>query len=289
MPTRLCLALPLLVVALALPAAARGTVVMSPGVAALQVALRAHGLYAGTIDGIRGPATTRAVRKLQRHARIAIDGVPGPQTRRALGRFARHRFGSRPLHDGLAGWDVAALEFELALHGFPSGAFDGIFGPQVDSALHRFQRWAGLSVDGIAGPTTLAALSRPAPRVVLPLAWPLTNAKLGDPFGPRGDRFHAGIDLIAPARTPVYAARAGRVVFADWNDGGYGFLVVIDHGDGERTFYAHLSRIDVKRGIWVGQGVRVGRVGATGDATGPHLHFEVRVHGAAVNPLTGLP
>jgi murein DD-endopeptidase MepM/ murein hydrolase activator NlpD len=115
----------------------------------------------------------------------------------------------------------------------------------------------------------------------------LTNAKLGDPFGPRGNGFHTGIDLIAPAGTPVYAAREGRVVFADWFDG-YGFLVVLDHGHGERTYYAHLSRIDVKRGIWVGQGVRVGRVGATGDATGAHLHFEVRVRGAAVNPLTGL-
>jgi Peptidase family M23/Putative peptidoglycan binding domain len=289
MPTRLALALPLLAVAFTVPAAARGAAAISPGVAALQVALRSHGLYTGTIDGIRGPATTRAIRRLQRHARIAVDGVPGPQTRRALGRFARHPLGSRPLHGGLTGWDVAALEFELALHGFPSGPFDGIFGPRVHTSLRRFQRWAGLAVDGIAGPATLAALRRPAARVVLPLAWPLTNAKLGDPFGPRGDRFHAGIDLIALARTPVYAAREGRVVYADWSAGGYGFLVVLDHGHGERTFYAHLSRIDVKVGVWVGQGVRVGLVGATGDATGPHLHFEVRVRGAAVNPLTGLP
>jgi peptidase M23-like protein/putative peptidoglycan binding protein len=288
MRTRLALALPLLVVALALPAAGRGAAAMNPSVAALQVALRDHGLYRGTIDGIRGPATTRAIRRLQRHARITVDGVPGPQTRRALGRFARHRLGSRPLHRGLSGWDVAALQFELAGHGFPSGAFDGIFGPHVRSALRRFQRWGGLAPDGVAGPATLAALQQPPGRVVLPLAWPLTNARLGDPFGPRANRFHAGIDLIARARTPVYAAREGRVVFADWSEGGYGFLVVIDHGHGERTFYAHLSRIDVKAGVWVGQGVRVGLVGATGDATGPHLHFEVRVRGAAVNPLTGL-
>jgi murein DD-endopeptidase MepM/ murein hydrolase activator NlpD len=288
MPTRLALALPLLVVALALPAAARGAAAMNPSVAALQVALRAHGLYRGTIDGIRGPATTRAIRRLQRHARIAVDGVPGPQTRRALGRFARHRLGSRPLHRGLAGWDVAALQFELAFHGFPSGFFDGIFGPQVHSALRRFQRWAGLTPDGVAGPATLATLQQPPAHVVLPLAWPLTNTKLGDRFGPRGDRFHSGVDLIARARTPVYSAREGRVVFADWSAGGYGFLVVIDHGHGERTFYAHLSRIDVKAGVWVGQGVRVGLVGSTGDATGPHLHFEVRVRGAAVNPLTGM-
>jgi peptidase M23-like protein/putative peptidoglycan binding protein len=287
MRTRLALALPLLVVALAAPAAAGAASSISAGVAALQVALQTRGLYAGTIDGIRGPATTRAVRKLQRHARIAVDGVPGPQTRRALGRFARHHLGSRPLHIGLRGWDVAALEFELAAHGFPSGIFDGIFGPHLESALLRFQHWAHLRMDGIAGRATIRALRRPAPRVVLPLAWPLAHARLGDPFGPRGDRFHAGIDLIAAAGTPVYAARGGKVTFADWSDG-YGFLVVVDHGEGERTLYAHLSRIDVRRGVLVGSGARLGLVGATGDATGPHLHFEVRVRGAAVNPLTGL-
>jgi peptidoglycan hydrolase-like protein with peptidoglycan-binding domain len=287
MRTRLALALPLLAGALGGPAAAGAAPPISPGVAALQVALRSHGLYAGPVDGIRGPGTTRAIRKLQQHARIAVDGVPGPQTRRALGRFARHHLGSRPLHRDLAGWDVAALEFELATHGFPSGAFDGVFGPHVKAAVRRFQRWAGIAVDGVAGRATLAALRRPAPKVVLPLAWPLTKARLGDPFGPRGDRFHAGIDLLAPAGTPVYAARAGKVAFADWSDG-YGFLVIVDHGDGERTFYAHLSRIDVRRGVLVGAGARLGRVGATGDATGPHLHFEVRVRGAAVNPLTGL-
>lgn len=273
--------------ALAVPAAARAASPISAGVAALQVALRAHGLYTGSVDGIRGPATTRAVQKLQRRARIAVDGVAGPQTRHALGRFARHHLGSRPLRAGVRGWDVAALQFELAIHGFPSGRFDGIFGRHVESALRRFQHWSHIRGDGIAGRATLTALRRPAPKVVLPLAWPLTSARLGDPFGPRGNRFHAGIDLVAPRSTPVYAARAGRVTFADWSDG-YGFLVIVDHGRGERTLYAHLSRIDVRRGVLVGARARLGLVGATGDATGPHLHFEVRVRGAAVNPLTGL-
>jgi murein DD-endopeptidase MepM/ murein hydrolase activator NlpD len=111
---------------------------------------------------------------------------------------------------------------------------------------------------------------------------------LGDRFGPRGDRFHAGIDITAPPGTPVYAAAPGRVTFVGWSDG-YGFLVVVTHARQERTFYAHLSRIDVRVGVWIDKGVRVGAVGATGDATGPHLHFEVRVRGAAVDPLLGLP
>jgi murein DD-endopeptidase MepM/ murein hydrolase activator NlpD len=288
MRTRLALVPPLLVAALVLPAHAAPAATASPRIAALQVGLRARGFYVGAIDGLRGPATTRAVRRLQGRARIAVDGVPGPETRRALGRFGRHRFGSRALRIGTAGWDVAQLQFELAMHGFPSGRFDGIFGAHVYRAVRRFQGWAGIPVDGIAGPATRAALARAVPTAPLALSPPITNARLGDAFGPRAERFHAGIDLLAPAGTPVYSARAGRVVFASWADGGWGLLVVLDHGRGERTLYAHLSRIDVRRGVRVGAGVLVGLVGATGDASGPHLHFEVRVRGAAVDPLTVL-
>ena len=275
------------VAALLLPASARG--IGSPAVAALQVGLRAHGLYHGVIDGIPGPRTAKAVRVLQRRAQITVDGVPGPQTRRALGRFGRHPFGSRPLRRGSKGWDVAALQFKLAWHGFPSGVFDGIFGPRTKRALRRFQVWAGLHVDGVAGRETLVALKAPLASPTLPLSWPLQVPVLGDRFGPRGNKFHSGIDIPAPSGTPVYAARPGKVVFSGWADGGYGFLVVVSHGKGERTWYAHLSRIDVRRGVWVGAGVRVGLVGATGDATGPHLHFEVRVRGAAIDPVLSLP
>jgi murein DD-endopeptidase MepM/ murein hydrolase activator NlpD len=259
-----------------------------PTVAAIQVGLHARGLYKGPIDGITGPATQKAIRKLQARARLTVDGVVGPQTRRALGRFARHRLGQRPLHIGTTGWDVASLQFRLAEHGFPSGTFDGIFGPHIDAALRNFQESAGLAADGVAGPATLKALRRPEPVVPLPLAWPLTAPVIGDPFGPRGERWHAGIDLPAPLGTPAYSARSGEVVWAGWRDG-YGLLVTVAHGKGERSLYAHLSRIDVRVGVWIGQGVRVGLVGATGDATGPHLHFEVRVRGAAIDPRRALP
>jgi peptidoglycan hydrolase-like protein with peptidoglycan-binding domain len=281
---RALLVLPVVLVAATLVSPATAG---NPGVAALQVGLRAHGLYRGPIDGITGPATARAIRKLQARARIGVDGIVGPRTRRALGRFARHRLGSRALHIGKAGWDVASLQFQLAEHGFPSGVFDGIFGRHVDRALRRFQEWSGLRVDGVAGPATLGALTAPPPTIPLPLAWPLTAPVVGDRFGPRGNRWHGGIDLPARAGTPVYSARAGEVVWAGWR-GSYGFLVTVAHGRGERTMYAHLSRIDVRVGVWIGQGVRVGLVGASGDATGPHLHFEVRVRGAAVDPERAL-
>jgi murein DD-endopeptidase MepM/ murein hydrolase activator NlpD len=286
MRARAICALPVVLAAAAFtPHAAAGG---NAGVAALQVGLQARGLYKGPIDGVNGPGTAKAVRRLQRRARIPVDGVVGPQTRKALGRFGRHPLGSRPLQRGNKGWDVASLQFRLAEHGFPSGQFDGIFGPHVEAALQRFQEWSTLAPDGVAGPATLYALTAPLPPVPLSLAWPLTAPVLGDGFGPRGSSWHAGIDLPAPLGTPVYSARSGQVVWAGWRDG-FGLLVTVAHGRGVRTMYAHLSRIDVRVGVWVSQGVRVGRVGATGDATGPHLHFEVRIRNASIDPLRALP
>jgi murein DD-endopeptidase MepM/ murein hydrolase activator NlpD len=286
MCARALLALPLIFVAAAVTPRASAA---DAGVAALQVGLRSHGLYQGPIDGITGPGTAKAIRRLQKRAHITVDGVVGPQTRKALGRFARHRLGTRELAVGRKGWDVASLQFRLAEHGFPSGTFDGIFGPRIDAAVRRFQSWSALKTDGVAGATTLAALAGPPPAIPLPLAWPMTAPVLGDNFGPRGDRWHSGIDLPAPMGAPVYSARSGQVVWAGWRDGGWGLLVVVAHGRGERSMYAHLSRIDVRVGVWVGQGVRVGLNGASGDATGPHLHFELRIRGASVDPLRALP
>lgn len=257
-------------------------------VAALQVALRSHSIHVGTIDGVAGPLTREAVRIFERRKGLPVDGIAGPQVRRALGRLGRHRLGSRVMQEGDVGWDVAALQFRLAWHGFPSGNFDGAFGPQVDAAVQSFQRWAGLTTDGIAGPATLRALRRhPIPTSPLRLRWPL-SAPVGDGYGPRGDRFHSGIDILASSGTAVRAAGGGRVTFAAFNAGGYGNLIVIAHGSGVTSWYAHLSRIGVRKRESVSAGELIGRVGATGDATGPHLHFEVRLRGATVDPRTAL-
>jgi peptidoglycan hydrolase-like protein with peptidoglycan-binding domain len=258
------------------------------GIAALQVALHARGFYPGTIDGVKGPATTAALMRFQRRVGLPLDGVLGASTRRALGNYGRHLLGSRPLARGSVGWDVAALQFLLAWHGFPSATFDGGLGSHTAKAVRLFQRWSGLPQDGVAGATTIAALRRPAARCPLPLAWPL-EALVGDGFGPRGDRFHAGIDLVANRGTPVKSAAAGRVAFAAFAHGGWGKLVVVAHRDGVRTLYAHLSKMSVHVGQAVSTGSVVGRVGATGDASGPHLHFEVRLRGAAVDPRGALP
>ena len=260
----------------------------SAGVAALQVALHERGIYHGTIDGVRGPATTRAVMRFQRRVGLPVDGVVGPKTRRALGRYGRHLLGSRPLTRGNVGWDVAALQFMLAWHGFPSATFDGGLGLRTDHALRGFQRWAGLPVDGVAGPGTIAALRKPPAHCPLQLAWPI-QVPVGDGFGPRGARFHEGIDLLVDRGTDIQAAAPGRVTFAGFALGGWGNLVVVVHSDGVRTMYAHLSVVGVRLGETVSTGSVLGQVGATGDATGPHLHFEVRYRGAAVDPLSALP
>jgi len=179
-----------------------------PAVAALQVTLRHHHVYKGPVDGIVGRQTTAAVMRFQRRHGLTPDGVAGPKTRRAFGRFAKHVLGSRILLRGMAGWDVAELQFALAWHGFPNAAIDGGFGGHVKRALIKFQRWAHLTPDGIAGPGTFRALRAPLPRCPIALAWPL-RAPVGSPFGPRGIAFHPGIDLPGAMGTPVGAAAPG--------------------------------------------------------------------------------
>lgn len=257
-------------------------------VAALQVGLRGQQLYVGTIDGVMGPGTVQAVRDLQQRVGLPVDGLVGPRTRAALGRFARHRLGTRMLARGASGWDVAALQYELAWHGFPSGLLDGRFGLRTERGLRLYQRFAGLAPDGVAGEAVLASLRSPPPRSSLALTSPL-DVPMADGFGPRGNRFHSGVDFPAPLGTPFAAAAAGRVTFAGWyRGGGYGYLVTVAHGHGVRTLYAHLSSVEVRVGQRIAPGAELGRVGATGDASGPHVHFEVWVRGAAIDPLTAL-
>lgn len=115
------------------------------------------------------------------------------------------------------------------------------------------------------------------------LIWPVSGP-ITSPFGERWGGFHPGIDIGASMGTPIKAAASGRVIVSGYN-GGYGNLVVIDHGNGLATAYAHQSSIAVSVGQQVGQGQVIGYVGSTGFSTGPHLHFEVRVNGSPVDPM----
>ncbi|HEY8394233.1 MAG TPA: M23 family metallopeptidase [Thermaerobacter sp.] len=110
------------------------------------------------------------------------------------------------------------------------------------------------------------------------------GSRVSSPFGPRDGRMHHGVDLAAPPGTPVHAVLAGTVRRAGWR-GAYGLAVEIEHKDGWRTLYAHLAEIRVTPGQRVDKGAVIGVVGATGNATGPHLHLEVRRGRTWYDPL----
>lgn len=115
------------------------------------------------------------------------------------------------------------------------------------------------------------------------MIWPV-NGTFTSGFGPRWGRMHEGIDIAVPTGTPVAAAASGTVISSGWG-GGYGNLVVIDHGGGVATAYAHNTRLIVSSGQAVGQGSIIAYAGSTGNSTGPHVHFEVRINGQATDPL----
>jgi hypothetical protein len=135
---------------------------------------------------------------------------------------------------------------------------------------------------GIASFSDVEAVLTPASG----LSWPLAG-RLGHGFGLRHRRLHAGLDVRAPHGSPVHAAAAGSVVFADHLPM-YGNVVVLHHGGGLSTVYAHLAGIVAAPGEHLAGGDPVGFVGKTGHASGPHLHFEVRVHGSPVDPCVYL-
>ncbi|MEO6552484.1 MAG: M23 family metallopeptidase [Croceibacterium sp.] len=150
-----------------------------------------------------------------------------------------------------------------------------------------FQSWKSFDGDSVAKPGQLAAASA---HVSIPSGMPLGRATLTSNFGMRmhpvlgGRRKHEGIDLAAPTGTPVYAPADGLVAMASWYSS-YGNFIEIEHGDAVETRYGHLSAYAVAAGQQVHKGDLIGYVGTTGRSTGPHLHYEVRVAGAAVDPM----
>lgn len=112
---------------------------------------------------------------------------------------------------------------------------------------------------------------------------PITGGTITSVYGRRSSGFHTGLDLATASGTPIYASAAGTVTFAG-TQGGYGKLVIIDHGNGYQTYYAHCSAIYVTAGQHVNQGENISAVGSTGNSTGPHVHFEIRYNGNTLNP-----
>ena len=103
-------------------------------------------------------------------------------------------------------------------------------------------------------------------------------------FGQRSSGMHTGLDIAAPTGTPIYAAAAGTVTMSGWSTTGYGYCIIVSHGNGVETLYAHCSELYVSEGQYVSQGQNIAAVGSTGWSTGPHLHLEIRANGSRINP-----
>jgi murein DD-endopeptidase MepM/ murein hydrolase activator NlpD len=189
------------------------------------------------------------------------------------------------------------------------------------AAQDRFQLTAGevrrlgidprrIQADGVGGPYEPADPARAADpnfkalfmswkqldsleqgTIAIPSLEPVKGTRFTSGYGVRSDPFkgraamHAGLDLAGPLGTPIYATADGTVGRAEWNNGGYGNLVEIDHGHGIQTRYGHLSKYMVSAGQRVKRGDLIALMGSTGRSTGSHLHYEVRIDGKAVNPV----
>jgi peptidoglycan hydrolase-like protein with peptidoglycan-binding domain len=253
-------------------AAASDRIRPDPNVAGLQTALAVKGFYKGPIDGIRGPRTAAALRSLQQRS--------GGRTLAALGKLAGPRYGTRALKLGLVGLDVAALQFELRYHGFPNDD-RGRFGRHTLLALERFQGYAGMRPDGVAGRATYDALSKPppaAPKLRPPLAVVQRTVVVGN-----------AVELSCPYATPVAASLGGTVVFAANRARGYGYTVVTRDTKGFDVLYAHLARIDVRKGQRLVPGALVGLAGWTGKTRAKtSLRLELRLRGAQLSAAGSL-
>jgi murein DD-endopeptidase MepM/ murein hydrolase activator NlpD len=173
---------------------------------------------------------------------------------------------------------------ENALAGTRAERRENLASVQKEKAeyLHEVEALAAVSASLASRIQSSQSSSQVVPSssgLIWPVSGPVTSG-----YGWRWGRMHEGIDIAVPAGTPVSAAASGRVIYAGWM-GGYGNLVVIDHGAGLATAYGHNSSIAAGSGSSVSQGQTIAYAGSTGHSTGPHVHFEVRVNGSAVDPL----
>lgn len=185
------------------------------------------------------------------------------------------------------------LERRLAAGSAVGGIGDGDLplGP-LDALGYDLRGAADLAsreLDGLWGDVEELRLFAVSRREATPAGWPV-DGWISSDFGMRrspisGRRlFHKGVDLVAPYGTPVLVSSAGDVIVAGWSAEGYGNHVIVDHGHGYRTLYAHLSELSVEEGDTVEGGDVIGLLGNTGYSTGPHLHYEVWVDGSPANP-----
>jgi Meckel syndrome type 1 protein len=249
-------------------------------------------------DGVFGPVTQMAVQHFQASNGLDVDGVVGPATWTAL--FGLEQAAAAA---GARDGNVAVILRERTAAGVSSPADGPVDGsdtprPDADAPAGSGPNGDG-TARGIGGDTSVSngapddaamprtkPVSAPAPadgacgplRLASPVKGTVTS-----PYGPRWGRNHDGLDIAAPSGTPIRAAECGIVSFAGVQSG-YGNMVCVKHSSRFETCYAHMTKYAVSQGQRVDQGQVIGYVGCTGNCTGPHLHFETRVDGAARDP-----
>lgn len=169
-------------------------------------------------------------------------------------------------------------------------ANQSVTGSEDEQFRQLFSTWQNFEETGLAAAKPKPPVSGGMASISIPSRNPLANDRLTSGFGSRthpifgGRRAHNGVDLAAPTGTPIYATADGIVSRSSWFSG-YGLYISIEHGGEMQTRYGHMSRLNVAEGQQVRKGDVIGFVGSTGNSTGPHLHYEVRIAGNAVNPI----
>jgi murein DD-endopeptidase MepM/ murein hydrolase activator NlpD len=194
-------------------------------------------------------------------------------------------------HPAMANSSAAAADISAPLRA-AQGASQSVTGGEDEQFRQLFSSWQNYEETGLAVSKAKPSISGAAKiaAVSIPSRDPLESDTMTSSFGMRehpilgGRRAHTGVDLAAPVGTPIHATADGVVSKAAWF-GGYGLYISIEHGGELQTRYGHMSRLNVAEGQTVHKGDVIGFVGTTGRSTGPHLHYEVRVDGQAVNPV----
>ena len=218
--------------------------------------------------------TTRAVARRVVAQRAERDRLLASQRALADARYDKRRT--------LAAVEANEREFVHEVEGLEQAS--AALAAQIRAAQEAAARAADEArASSSAAPAASAAAAPASVPSSSGFIWPVSGPVVSA-FGMRWGRMHEGIDISASTGTPIRAAASGTVIYAGWMSG-YGNLVVVDHGGGVATAYAHMSSIGAGNGQRVGQGQVIGYVGCTGHCYGPHLHFEVRVNGSPVDPL----
>jgi murein DD-endopeptidase MepM/ murein hydrolase activator NlpD len=266
-------------VALAAGASDEPVVIVADGQTLWGIA-QSHGVTVEALAAANGLGDTHVLAVGQQ---LVIPGSAGGLGRGPLPMSAQALFpmssGSRQVtvrvREGETLWEIAQA------YGVSVDAIVDVNGLPDSASVQTGQRLSipGGALDVLRRVTSARGVATIAHNFVWPARGQLTSR-----FGWRVYGYHNGIDIAAPRGAPISVAKDGRVVFAGWYFG-YGQAVVVDHGNGISTVYGHASKLLVTIGEVVEAGQVIALVGSTGDATGPHLHFEIRVHGRPLNPM----